>query len=365
MAPAQGRGQAARGNVRTELPRAAQAHRRAGHVIGVSGAVQGGRATRFLEVARTQLVPGQAGVGFDGVGIAQRQVVAQFGEHLRRRRAIGRLKPLVQAAGRHVALGVDVVPGVGRARHEPEMARTGLDIASAEQRRRIAVDVAARRRIGDRVVAADVAQRATQAPAAAYGAVAADEEPAGRLAHAGRVAVTAELAPASEDDAPNWAVGRPASVGASRLPRKWASGSVRTVSAWLCNTLAVLAYASPDSIFKAERASPGVMVRTAAATWLAPVSLAAAMPLPTTGDSVVVVVVLVDPFAVDDVPLPVDAAPFPAAADAFPVDAEPFPVAGGSSLSNAPPTLLSLPVSPTLPIGTSLRVSVMKAFLAS
>ncbi|KAG1439914.1 hypothetical protein G6F57_019224 [Rhizopus arrhizus] len=79
MAPAQGRGQAARGNVRTELPRAAQAHRRAGHVIGVSGAVQGGRATRFLEVARTQLVPGQAGVGFDGVGIAQRQVVAQFG----------------------------------------------------------------------------------------------------------------------------------------------------------------------------------------------------------------------------------------------------------------------------------------------
>ncbi|KAG1176402.1 hypothetical protein G6F35_016480 [Rhizopus arrhizus] len=107
------------------------------------------------------------------------------------------------------------------------------------------------------------------------------------------------------------------------------------------------------------------MVRTAAATWLAPVSLAAAMPLPTTGDSVVVVVVLVDPFAVDDVPLPVDAAPFPAAADPFPVDEEPFPVAGGSSLSNAPPTLLSLPVSPTLPIGTSLRVSVMKAFLAS
>jgi hypothetical protein len=121
------------------------------------------------------------------------------------------------------------------------------------------------------------------------------------------------------------------------------------------------------------------MVRTAAATWLAPVSLAAAMPLPTTGDSVVVVVVLVDPFAVDDVPLPADAAPFPAAVDPFPVDEEPFPVdeepfpvdeepfpvAGGSSLSNAPPTLLSLPVSPTLPIGTSLRVSVMKAFLAS
>ncbi|KAG1385223.1 hypothetical protein G6F59_017538 [Rhizopus arrhizus] len=73
------------------------------------------------------------------------------------------------------------------------MARSGLDIASAEQRRRIAVDVAARRRIGDRVVAADVAQRATQAPAAAYGAVAADEAPAGRVAHAGRVAVTAEL----------------------------------------------------------------------------------------------------------------------------------------------------------------------------
>ncbi|KAG1318534.1 hypothetical protein G6F63_015166 [Rhizopus arrhizus] len=78
------------------------------------------------------------------------------------------------------------------------MARSGLDIASAEQRRRIAVDVAARRRIGDRVVAADVAQRATQAPAAAYGAVAADEEPAGRLALAGRVAVTAALAPVAE-----------------------------------------------------------------------------------------------------------------------------------------------------------------------
>ncbi len=53
--------------------------------------------------------------------------------------------------------------------------------------------------------------------------------------------------------------------------------------------------------------------------------------------------------------------------DALPflIDGDPLPVAGGASLSNAPPTLLWLPVLPTLPIGTSLRVSVMNALCVS
>ncbi|MNT64642.1 hypothetical protein D3C72_2025580 [compost metagenome] len=94
------------------------------------------------------------------------------------------------------------------------------------------------------------------------------------------------------------------------------------------------------------------MERTAVVTWLAPVSLPALLPLamsdePASG-------------AVDVVPLP-----FPFDDDPFAADDDPFPLTGGSSWSSASPTLLSLPVSPTLPIGTSLRVSVMKAFFVS
>ncbi len=172
------------------------------------------------------------------------------------------------------------------------MTRPDVKISSGEQRRRVAVDISARRHIVDRTVAADVAQRATQSPPPAHRAIAADKEPAIRLVHTGRVAVARERAPvaeyfvprpdtprfaagASEDGRPHWAVGRPACAGASRLARKWACGSMRTVSPGSATLLAVLACASPDNMFKAERASSGVVERTAVATWLAPVPVAA------------------------------------------------------------------------------------------
>ncbi|MNV13330.1 hypothetical protein D3C71_1039660 [compost metagenome] len=216
---------------------------------------------------------------------------------------------------------------------------------------------------------------------------------------------------ASDDGAPSWAVGRPAAMGASRLPRKCDIGSVRTASPCPCSTLPVLAYASPESCFKAARAWSGVMESTAAVTWLAPVVLAAPLPLATKDESAPgttgfvpvgaePVPVVVDPLPVDAVPLPVDAVPLPVDAEPLPdeaaslpadaeplpveaeplpveaeplpvdaeplpVDPEPLPLEGGASWSSAPPTLLSLSVSPTLPIGTSLRESVMNAFFAS
>ena len=55
-----------------ELPRAAHAQRAAGDVVGAALAAQRGRSARFLEITRAQLVPGQAGIGFDAVGIVQR-----------------------------------------------------------------------------------------------------------------------------------------------------------------------------------------------------------------------------------------------------------------------------------------------------
>ena len=79
-----------------------------------------------------------------------------------------------------------------------------------------------------------------------------------------------------------------------------------------------------------------------------------------------------EPLPAEDEPLPVDVEPLPAEDEPLPVDVEPLPfedeplpVAGGSSLSSAPPTLLSLPEPPMLPIGTSLRVRVMYAFFGS
>ncbi|MNV41109.1 hypothetical protein D3C71_1327360 [compost metagenome] len=90
------------------------------------------------------------------------------------------------------------------------------------------------------------------------------------------------------------------------------------------------------------------MVRTAVVTWLAPVPLPDPLPLSITGD-----------------PFPAGVDPVPADDDPFPVDDDPFPVAGGSSLSKASPTLLPFSESPMLPIGTSLRVSVMNAFFGS
>ena len=77
------------------------------------------------------------------------------------------------------------------------------------------------------------------------------------------------------------------------------------------------------------------MVRTACVTRLAPLAWVEVLP-----------------------PLP-PPLPMPTPDRPLPVDDEPLPVAGGSCLSSAPPTLLSLPVPPMLPIGTSLRVSVM------
>ncbi|MNS97941.1 hypothetical protein D3C72_1322900 [compost metagenome] len=195
MAPSQRRSQTARCAVRTELPGAAQAQRGAGHIVGCARPVQGRRTTRFLEVARAQLVPGQTGVGLDAGHVVQRQLVAQFREHLRRRGVIRRLQPLVQAAGRDVAFRVDVVPGVGRAGHEADVAGPSGEVSSAEHRGRVAVDAGARRGIRDRAMAAGVAHRAAQAPAVTHRAVAAHKEAAGRLAHAGCVAVTTELAP--------------------------------------------------------------------------------------------------------------------------------------------------------------------------
>ncbi|MCY1368180.1 hypothetical protein D9M69_551470 [compost metagenome] len=97
---------------------------------------------------------------------------------------VGRLELLVQASGRHVAFRVDIVPGVGRAGHEAHMAGAGLKIASAEQGRRIAIDIRARGRIVDRIVAADVADRAAQPPAAPHRAIAAEDwSAAGLVAH--------------------------------------------------------------------------------------------------------------------------------------------------------------------------------------
>ena len=132
------------------------------------------------------------------------------------------------------------------------------------------------------------------------------------------------------------------------------------------------------------------MESTAAVTWLTPVVLPAPLPLATNDESAPGTTgfvpvgadslpVVVDPLPVDAVPLPVDAEPLPVDAEPLPVDAEPSPVdaeplpddaeplplEGGASWSSAPPTLLSLSVSPTLPIGTSLRESVMNAFFAS
>ncbi|MNL11097.1 hypothetical protein D3C87_1319180 [compost metagenome] len=198
MAPAQRRGQTARRGVGTDQHGAAQAQRGAGHVVRAALAVQGGGAARLLEVARADLVPGHARKGFNRVGVAQRKLVAEFGEHLRRRGVIGRLQALVHAAKRHIALGVDLVPGVGRARREAELPRAGFEVLAAEDRCRVAVDAHARRHVGDGVVAAGIAERAAQAPAVAHGAVAADKETARGLVHGGCVAVTAEGAPVAE-----------------------------------------------------------------------------------------------------------------------------------------------------------------------
>ncbi|CAB3725322.1 hypothetical protein LMG6003_04273 [Achromobacter insolitus] len=73
----------------------------------------------------------------------------------------------------------------------------------------------------------------------------------------------------------------------------------------------------------------------------------------------------VEPLPVEVEPLPVEVEPLPVEVEPLPVEVEPLPDTGGSSLSSAPPTLLSLPEPPMLPIGTSLRVSVMYAFFGS
>ena len=61
------------------------------------------------------------------------------------------------------------------------------------------------------------------------------------------------------------------------------------------------------------------------------------------------------------VPVPGVVVPAPGVVEPVPGAVVPPPVAGGTSLSNDPPTLPWLPVPPTLPIGTSLRASVMNA----
>lgn len=126
MAPAGAGGESALDVAQHQRLAAAQAERAGGGAVALAGARQRGATAAFLKCTAAQIGPGQARIGFQGEGITRLQRPTQFSEYLRGTGAVIGAQRLIEAADRHTPFAVDVVPGVGPAQQQIELAGAGV-----------------------------------------------------------------------------------------------------------------------------------------------------------------------------------------------------------------------------------------------
>ncbi|MNK93940.1 hypothetical protein D3C87_1141250 [compost metagenome] len=185
-----------------------QAQRGGGHAVAAAFAAQRRVAARFGEAARAQVAVVGADEGFERDSVVQRHGIAEFGEDLAGAGAVAGLQGLVQARGGSAALGVQVVPGIGGAQAQVDLAGAGLEGFAAIDGDAVAVGFGAGGAVAGPAAAVGIAQGAAQPPAAADRLVAADGYAGVGLGRPGGVVIAGQRGPVAEHLRPQRLRGR-------------------------------------------------------------------------------------------------------------------------------------------------------------